>query len=171
MNIRAASSISPALLAGVLLAGCSLFRPAPHPQSAAAPDPGAGSRVSWFRHVPPGQSLFEATAKKPQVVALPTPPAQTVAAAYPSAPPDSLPPSAPPLPAPQTEKVADAFTLGNLCMQQGRYEDAIKAYESAVKEDPTFAEAWNNLAIAYQNSGQDDKAMAAFRKYKMVALH
>jgi Flp pilus assembly protein TadD len=75
------------------------------------------------------------------------------------------------LPAPQTEKVADAFTLGNLCMQQGRYEDAIKAYESAVKEDPTFAEAWNNLAIAYQNSGQDDKAMAAFRKYKMVALH
>jgi Flp pilus assembly protein TadD len=56
-------------------------------------------------------------------------------------------------------------------MQQGRYEDAIKAYESAVKEDPTFAEAWNNLAIAYQNSGQDDKAMAAFRKYKMVALH
>ncbi len=75
------------------------------------------------------------------------------------------------MPLPQTEKVADAFTLGNLCIQQGRYGDAISAYERAVKEDPTFAEAWNNLAIAYQNCGQDDKAMEAFRKYKMVALH
>jgi tetratricopeptide (TPR) repeat protein len=115
--------------------------------------------------------LFEATAKKPELIALPTPPGQTVAAANPPALPNGAPPNAAPLPAAQTEKVADAFTLGNLCMQQGRYEDAIKAYESAVKEDPTFAEAWNNLAIAYQNSGQDEKAMAAFRKYKMVALH
>jgi tetratricopeptide (TPR) repeat protein len=110
--------------------------------------------------------LFEATAQKPELVALPAPPEQTVAVVNPPADLGSVP-----LPVPETEKVADAFTLGNLCMQQGRYDDAIKAYESAVKEDPTFAEAWNNLAIAYQNSGQDEKAMEAFRKYKMVALH
>jgi len=118
-------------------------------------------------------------AKKAQLVALPEPPPQAVAVNNPQGAavnnPDTLAPlpatGAPPLPDQETEKVADAFTLGNLCLQQGRYADAIAAYESAVKEDPSFAEAWNNLAIAYQDAGQDDKAMAAFRKYKMVALH
>jgi len=173
MNIRAAISIFPVLLAGTLLAGCAHGKHGAAAQSAVSgPAASSGSRSSWFQHVPPGQSLSEAMAKKPQVVALPIPlappaqPDQTTLTADAGA-----MPAAAPLPLPQTEKVADAFTLGNLCMQQGRYEDAIKAYESAVKDDPTFAEAWNNLAIAYQNSGQDEKAMAAFRKYKMVAVH
>jgi Flp pilus assembly protein TadD len=146
MRIRAVLSSFPALLAGVLLAGCA-----------------------YVKHVPPGQSLSAAMARKPELVALPDPPPQQQLAA---ADPAAIPPAAgSQLPLPQTETVADAFTLGNLCLQQGRYTDAIAAYEAAVKEDPSFAEAWNNLAIAYQNSGQDDKAMAAFRKYKMVALH
>ena len=105
-------------------------------------------------------------AKKPELVALPAPPPQPVAAATAS---QSAVALAAPLP--QTEKVADAFTLGNLCLQQGRYPEAIAAYETALKSDPSFAEAWNNLAIAYQDLGQDDKAMTAFRKYKTVALH
>jgi tetratricopeptide (TPR) repeat protein len=127
----------------------------------------AGSLVTgcaYVKHVPPGQSLSAAMAKRPQLVALPAPPPQAVAVNAPAG------GTQPVLPA-QTEKVADAFTLGNLCMQQGHYPEAIAAYETALKADPTFAEAWNNLAIAYQNLGQDDKAMAAFRKYKMVALH
>ena len=121
---------------------------------------------AYVKHVPPGQSLSEALAKKPQLVALPTPTPQPMVAE--SAPP--LPKGAQPPPQ-QTEKVADAFTLGNLCLQQGRYPDAIRAYQTALKEDPTFAEAWNNLAIAYQDSGQNEKAMDAFRKYKNVAMH
>jgi Tfp pilus assembly protein PilF len=68
----------------------------------------------------------------------------------------------------KTETVADFFTLGNLMMQQDKYSDAIKAYESAVKLDPTFSEAWNHLAICYQNTGQEDKAVEAFRKFKTV---
>jgi len=119
---------------------------------------------AYVKHVPPGQSLSAAMAKKPELVALPAPPPQ------PAAPSTAQAGADPALPA-QTEKVADAFTLGNLCLQQGHYPEAIAAYETAVKADPTFAEAWNNLAIAYQDLGQDDKAMAAFRKYKMVALH
>jgi tetratricopeptide (TPR) repeat protein len=169
MKILAAYCVCPALLAAALLSGCAHVKQVPSARSAAAV-PASTSRTrtrsAWFRHVPPGQSLFEATAQKPELVALPAPPEQTVAVVNPPADLGSVP-----LPVPETEKVADAFTLGNLCMQQGRYDDAIKAYESAVKEDPTFAEAWNNLAIAYQNSGQDEKAMEAFRKYKMVALH
>jgi Flp pilus assembly protein TadD len=116
---------------------------------------------AYVKHVPPGQSLSEAMAPKAQVVALPAPPPPPLAAANAAAESEA--------PLPQTERVADAFTLGNLCLQQGRYTDAIAAYETAVKADPTFAEAWNNLAIAYQNAGEDEKAMAAFRKYKTVA--
>jgi tetratricopeptide (TPR) repeat protein len=170
MKIRAALILCPALLAGALLAGCAHARHAPTAQAAVSGSVGNPSaRRTWFRHVPPGQSLFEATAQKPELVALPAPPEQMVAANNP--PPLPAAAATAPMPTIETEKVADDFTLGNLCMQQGRYEDAIKAYESALKDDPTFAEAWNNLAIAYQNSGQEDKAMAAFRKYKMVALH
>jgi tetratricopeptide (TPR) repeat protein len=142
MNLRAVISICRGLLAGVLLAGCA-----------------------YVKHVPPGQSLNAATARKADLVALPAPPPQAMPVANVSGP-------EPELPAPlQTEKVADAFTLGNLCLQQGRYPEAIAAYQSAVKEDPSFADAWNNLAIAYQNTGQADKAMAAFKKYKTVAVH
>jgi len=101
-------------------------------------------------------------ARKPELVALPAPPAP---------PPSATPPLPTNLPTAQTEKVADAYTLGNFCLQEGRWADAINAYEAAVKDDPSFAEAWNNLAIAYQNSGQEDKAIAAFKKYKTVALH
>jgi Tfp pilus assembly protein PilF len=97
-------------------------------------------------------------AKKATLVAMPAPPPQPAAAMEPAEP-STL----------QTEKVADAFTLGNLCLQQGRYSDAIAAYQTALKDDPSFAEAWNNLAIAYQDSGQLDKSMEAFKKYKMVA--
>lgn len=142
MKFYAAFSLSPVLLAASLFAGCA-----------------------YVKHVPPGQSLSTAMARKPDLVALPAPPPQAIPATA-----SSLP-AAPIGPPPQTEKVADDFTLGNLCLQQGRYPEAIAAYEAALKADPTFAEAWNNLAIAYQDLGQDDKAMAAFRKYKMVAMH
>jgi Flp pilus assembly protein TadD len=67
-----------------------------------------------------------------------------------------------------TETIADDFTLGNLMMQQEKYAEAIKAYERAVKLDPTFAEAWNHLAICYQNLGQNVKAVDAFKRYKTI---
>ena len=127
------------------------------------------SGCAYIKHVPPGQSLSAAMARKAQLIALPEPPPQQNVAALDTTADPTLPVQAGP--PPQTEQVADAFTLGNLCMQQHRYAEAIAAYQQAVKNDPTFADAWNNLAIAYQNSGQDDKAMEAFREYKMVADH
>ena len=136
MKLRAASPLC--LSAVALLSGCA-----------------------YIKHVPPGQSLSEALAKKAALVALPTPTPQPGAATAAALPPPEV----------ETEKVADAFTLGNLCLEQGHYKDAIAAYQSALKDDPDFAEAWNNLAIAYQDSGQEEKAMEAFRKYKTVAMH
>ena len=120
---------------------------------------------AYVKHVPPGQSLSAAFAKKPEVVAMPTPVAPEPKAYA------SSPSSVPEAPLPDTEKVADYYTLGNLCLQQQRYPEAIAAYQACVKANPQFGEAWNNLAIAYQNLGQNEKAMEAFRKYKMLAVH
>lgn len=75
-----------------------------------------------------------------------------------------------PEPLPDTEKVADSFTLGNFCMEQGRYTDAIAAYETAVKLNPNFADAWNKLAIAYQNIGNEKKSREAFKKFKTSSM-
>jgi tetratricopeptide (TPR) repeat protein len=140
MKMHAAFRVGATILGGAVLAGCACVK-----------------------HVPPGQSLSMAMAKKPEVVAFPPPKPQPKP--FPSV------PGAVPAAQVQTEKIADSFTLGNLCMQEGRYAGAIVAYQAAVKADPTFAEAWNNLAVAYQDLGQDDKAMEAFKKYKMAALH
>ncbi len=111
-------------------------------------------------------------AKKAELVALPAPPPQPPPVALAQAElPQPAAATGPILPAEQTEEVADDYTLGNLCLQQGRYNDAITAYGKAVQRDPTFADAWNKLALAYQDAGQEDKAVEAFKKYKMVAEH
>jgi tetratricopeptide (TPR) repeat protein len=163
MKFHAAPSL---LLAGHLLAGCALAGCA---LAGCALAGCALAGCAYVKHVPPGQSLNEALAKKAELVSLPSPTPGPLTASV-AVEPQPLPPGAGG-PMPETEKVADSFTLGNLCMQQGHYAEAIAAYEAAVKADPNFADAWNNLAIAYQNVGQDEKAMAAFRKYKMVAMH
>lgn len=41
---------------------------------------------------------------------------------------------------------------------------AISILKSVVKEEPKHAQAWNNLGIAYKNSGQWDKAYEAYTK-------
>jgi len=109
-----------------------------------------------FTHAPPGTSVDVALAKRAEAVPTPTP----------------RPVVTPDMPSQRestTESIADYFTLGNLMMQQEKYADAIKAYESAVKLDPTFSEAWNHLAICYQNTGQSKKAVEAFKKYKAIS--
>ena len=122
-----------------------------------------------IHRVPPGQSVAFAMAKKADLVAVPlqTRPVSRAdadagaAAAHPE----------PELPAlsSDVEKVADSFTLGNLHMEQGQYPEAITAYQQALKVNPNFAEAWSKLAVAYQNAGQDKKALEAYRKYKALS--
>ena len=38
--------------------------------------------------------------------------------------------------------------------QSGLWHEAIYRWEKAVELDPTYAAAWNNLAIAYEHEGQ-----------------
>jgi Tfp pilus assembly protein PilF len=48
--------------------------------------------------------------------------------------------------------------------QRGLWREAIYRWERAVEIDPTYAEAHNNLAIAYEHEGQLSKARAAYQK-------
>ena len=46
--------------------------------------------------------------------------------------------------------------------QNGLWREAQYRWERAVELDPTYAEAWNNLAIAYEHSGKFDDARKAY---------
>ena len=48
--------------------------------------------------------------------------------------------------------------------QRGLWREATYRWETAVEIDPTYAAAWNNLAIAYEHEGQLDKARQAYEK-------
>lgn len=48
--------------------------------------------------------------------------------------------------------------------QRGLWREAIYRWEKAVELDPTYAEAYNDLAIAYEHEGQLEKARKAYEK-------
>ena len=45
----------------------------------------------------------------------------------------------------------------------------VRDVEEAVKLDPTFSEAWEDLAVLYEKTGDAKKALEAFRKAKKLA--
>jgi superkiller protein 3 len=47
---------------------------------------------------------------------------------------------------------------------QGLWREAIYRWERAVELDPTYAAAYNNLAIAYETAGEFQKAKQAYEK-------
>lgn len=48
--------------------------------------------------------------------------------------------------------------------QQGLWREAVYRWERAAELDPTYAAAFNNLAIAYEQAGEFDKAKRAYQK-------
>ena len=48
--------------------------------------------------------------------------------------------------------------------QRGLWREAIYRWEKAVELDPTYAAAFNDLAIAYEHEGQLEKARKAYEK-------
>ena len=48
--------------------------------------------------------------------------------------------------------------------QRGLWREAIYRWEKAAELDPTYAAAFNDLAIAYEHEGQLDKARKAYEK-------
>jgi Flp pilus assembly protein TadD len=131
----------------------------------------AGFAAGGCVHTPPGTSVEVALAKKPEVVRLPTPPALAAAPQAPRSGSAARNPAVEPdLPKQdKTMLVADAFSRGQFCMKAGKDEEAISAFREVVKIDPTFMEGWQNLAMLYEQTGQEDKALEAFRKAKKIA--
>lgn len=48
--------------------------------------------------------------------------------------------------------------------QRGLWREAIYRWERATQIDPSYAQAFNNLAIAYEHEGQLSKARGAYEK-------
>jgi len=48
--------------------------------------------------------------------------------------------------------------------EQGLWKEAIYRWEKAVELDPTYAAAFNDLAIAYETAGLFDKARVAYER-------
>lgn len=48
--------------------------------------------------------------------------------------------------------------------QRGLWREAIYRWEKAIEIDPTYAAAFNDLAVAYEHEGQLDKARQAYEK-------
>jgi Flp pilus assembly protein TadD len=48
--------------------------------------------------------------------------------------------------------------------QRGLWREAIYRWQRATEIDPTYAEAFNNLGVAYEHEGQFEKARAAYEK-------
>jgi len=127
---------------------------------------------SGIAHTPPGTAVDVALARKPELVRMPlSPAAASERAAAVAAPGGAGAPAAEPdLPRDDSVgRVADAYSRGNFCMQAGNDADAITAFEEAVKIDPTFTEAWQNLAALYEKRGDEKKAVEAYRRAKKLA--
>jgi len=54
--------------------------------------------------------------------------------------------------------------FGMQVAQRGLWREAIYRWEKATEIDPTYAAAFNDLAIAYEHEGQLDKARKAYEK-------
>jgi tetratricopeptide (TPR) repeat protein len=112
-------------------------------------------------HVPPGQSLGVALAKKPQLVRLPAPPPGSVA--------QDRSPTAGVKASDNIARIAEAYSRGQFCMNAGKDDEAIAAFQEAVKLNPAYSEAWQNLAALYEKKGDNKKAIDAFRRAKKIA--
>jgi Tfp pilus assembly protein PilF len=54
--------------------------------------------------------------------------------------------------------------FGIAVAQRGLWREAIYRWEKAVEIDPTYAAAFNDLAVGYEHEGQLDKARQAYEK-------
>ena len=62
------------------------------------------------------------------------------------------------------ESAKKQVEFGIAVAQRGLWREAIYRWEQAAKIDPTYAAAFNNLAIAYEHEGELDKARKAYEK-------
>ena len=72
--------------------------------------------------------------------------------------------SATPLFADARSEAKAQVEFGISVAQRGLWREAIYRWEKATELDPTYAAAFNDLAIAYEHEGQLEKARKAYEK-------
>ena len=61
-------------------------------------------------------------------------------------------------------KSKEQVEFGIKVAQNGLWNEALYRWEKATQLDPTYAAAWNNLAIAYEHEGKFEEAKKAYEK-------
>lgn len=61
--------------------------------------------------------------------------------------------------------------FGITVAQRGLWREAIYRWERAVEIDPTYAAAYNDLAVGYEHEGQLEKARQAYEKALALDPH
>jgi Flp pilus assembly protein TadD len=56
----------------------------------------------------------------------------------------------------------DQVDFGIRVAQNGLWREALYRWERAVELDPGYAQAWNNLAVAYEQAGRFEDARRAY---------
>jgi tetratricopeptide (TPR) repeat protein len=51
---------------------------------------------------------------------------------------------------------------GAALSNESKYEEAVKAYDEAIKLDPDFADAWYKKGVALKNRGKYDETIMAY---------
>ena len=72
--------------------------------------------------------------------------------------------AATPLAADARSDAKSQVAFGIAVAQRGLWREAIYRWERAAQIDPTYAEALNNLAIAYEHEGELEKARMSYEK-------
>jgi len=70
-------------------------------------------------------------------------------------------------PAAYADRRSDAkaqVDFGIKVAQRGLWKEALYRWDRAREIDPTYAAAWNNLAVAYEQLGQFEEARQAYQK-------
>jgi tetratricopeptide (TPR) repeat protein len=62
------------------------------------------------------------------------------------------------------------FHTGNALLRLRRFDEAIEAYEACTRKSPSFAPAYNNLALAYWRSGSVGDALKALGRAEEQGL-
>jgi Tfp pilus assembly protein PilF len=79
--------------------------------------------------------------------------------------------SATPLLADAREDARTQVNFGIDVAQRGLWREATYRWEKAIEIDPSYAAAYNNLAVAYEHEGQLDKARKAYEKALELEPH
>jgi Flp pilus assembly protein TadD len=69
-----------------------------------------------------------------------------------------------PVLADQRDKAKVQVEFGVKVAQKNLWRDATMRFEAATELDPSYAAAWNNLGIAYEQLGRFDDARRAYEK-------